>query len=81
MESERKISLRFWITFAHYKSFNQPSIILMQYPCFSSTARNLGINYLIAFRNGFKSVAQSFHTAFIFDFNSSSELNGSPARP
>ena len=64
----------------HYKLFNQPNVILIQYPCFSSTARNLGTNCLIAFRNGFKSVAQSFHTAFIFVFNSS-ELNGSPAAP
>ena len=65
----------------HYKLFNQPNIISIQYHCFSSTAPKLGTNSLIAFRNGFKSVAQSFHTAFIFVFNSSSELNGSPALP
>ena len=53
----------------------------MQYPCFSSTARNLGTNCLITFWNGSKSVVQSFHTAFIFVFNSSSELNGSQALP
>ena len=57
---------------------NQPNIIFIQYPCLSSTARNLEINCLIAFHNGFKSVAQSFNTAFIFVFNSSSELNDSP---
>ena len=65
----------------HCKLFNQPDIILTQHPCFSSTARNLGTNCLITFRNGFKSVAQSFHTAFIFVFNSSSELNDTPALP
>ena len=41
----------------------------MQYPCFSSTASNLGTNSLIAFRNGFKSVAIilciDFNTVFI----------------
>ena len=57
------------------------NIILIQYPCFSSTARNLGTKCLNAFRNGVKSVAQSFHTTFIFVYNSSSELNDSPALP
>ena len=50
---------------------------LIQYSCFSSTARNLGTDCLIAFCNVFKSVAQSF----IFVFKSFSELNGSPALP
>ena len=53
----------------------------MQHFCFSSTARNLGTNCLIAFRNSFKSIVQYFHTAFVFVFNSSSEVNGSPALP
>ena len=54
---------------------------MIQYPCFSSTARNLGASCLITFRNGFKYVAQPFHTSFRFVFNYSSELNGSPALP
>ena len=54
---------------------------LIQYSCFSSTARNLGTDCLIAFCNVFKSVPQSFHTAFIFVFKSFSEMNGSPALP
>ena len=59
----------------YYKLFNQPNIILIQYPRFPSIACNLGTNSLIAFCNGVKSVAQSFHTAFIFVFNSASELS------
>ena len=53
----------------------------IEYPCFLTTARNLGTNSLIAFRNGFKSVPQSFHTVFFFVFDGSSELYGSSALP
>ena len=53
--------------------------ILIQYPSFSSTARNIETDCLISFCIGFKSVVQSFHAAFIFVGNSSSELNGSSA--
>ena len=48
---------------------------MIRYPCFSATARNLGINCLIAFCSGFKSISQSSHTAFIFVFDFSFEEN------
>ena len=68
----------FFFSFALYtnkKGTNNLTRPLIRYPCFSATARYLGINCLIAFCSGFKSISQSSHTAFIFVFDFSFEEN------